>query len=79
MDRYERITEPQLKTNNTKMEQTLCVNAPTKSVQTAGLIPLKALQQKDAAGRLPDAVTIVTMLHFLPTAPLEMERGRKKD
>lgn len=52
---------------------------PIKIVQTGGLIPVKTLQQEDAAGRLPDAVTIVTMLHFLPTAQLEMERGRKRD
>lgn len=79
MGRYERITVPELKQNNTKMENTLCVNAPIKIVQTGGLLPVKMLQQKDAAGHLPDAVTIVTMLHFLPTAQLEMERGRKKD
>lgn len=70
---------PRLKQIYTKMESTLCVNAPIKMVQTDGLIPVKMLQQKDAAGDLPDAVTIVTRLHFLPTAQLEMQRGRKRD
>lgn len=67
MGGYEKIIMvPQGEQNNTRMGNASCVHGET--VQTGGLFSVKMLQQKDAAGRLPDAVTIVTMLHFLPTA-----------
>lgn len=59
----------QLKQKTTKMKSTLCVKSPGSRADRR-LIPAQTLGQE----HLPDAVTIVTMLHFLPAAP----RGRKR-
>lgn len=44
---------------------------PHEVVQTGGPIPVKTPGQERSAEHLPDAVTIVTMLHFLATAQRE--------
>lgn len=40
---------------------------------------IKTLWWQGSAEHLPDAVTIVTVLHFLPTAHREMERRRGRE